>query len=82
MPQLDEEYLRDFLPRLEYLMGGGNLILIKADEGSIILAERWHFPERRETDPDNEWEIYPIAKLLTEDETGELKFDGVTPEVK
>jgi len=82
MSQLDEEYLNNFLPRLEALTQTGKIALIKTDDGSIILAEKWHYPERKETDPENEYEIYPLAKLLTQDEVGELKFEGQTPEVK
>ncbi len=79
MPELDEEYIKAFLPRLEALTQSGNIMLVKADDGSYILAEIWHFPERAESDPENEYEIYPLAKLLTQDEVGELKLEGVTP---
>lgn len=81
MPILDKEYINIFLLRLEDLMKNGRIGLIQADNGSYILVEMWHYPERKESDPENEYEIYPIAKLLTEEEVEKLKFDGVTPKV-
>ena len=85
MPELDinsEEYIKSFIPRLEFLLANGMLCCIKTDDGKWILCEKWHYPERRETDPDNEYEIFPIAKFLTDEETGELKIEGQTPEVE
>ena len=82
MPKLNEEFIRDLLPRLEALLQSGNICTIEADDGSILLCEMWRFPERKETDPENEYEIYPLAKLLTEDEVAELKLGGKTPEDK
>jgi len=82
MPDLTEEYLKNLLPRLEVLMQTGNVIIIKTDNGSHLLAELHRFPDRRETDPNNEYEIYPFAKLLTEDELKEFKMEGQTPEIK
>ena len=80
MPKLNKEFIKNFLPRLEALAQTGRLCVIKTDSGKFILCERWHFPERKETDPEGEYEIYPLAKLLTEEELAEYKINGETPE--
>lgn len=80
MPELNEEFIKNFLPRLEALSKSGNLCLIKADDGSFILCEMWHFPERKETEPEGEYEVYPLAKLLTEEKVVKYKLDGEIPE--
>lgn len=80
MPELTEEYLKELLPRLEALTQSGNICTVKTDNGSILLSEIWHYPDRKKTDPDNEYEIYPFAKLLTDEETAEFKLEGEIPE--
>ncbi len=83
MPEIDinsEEYIMDFLPRLQFLLEKGNICTLKTDDGRWVLCEKWHFPERRETDPENEHEIYPVARFLSDKEIAEIKFEGQTPE--
>ncbi len=83
MPEVDinsEEYIKEFLIRLEMLLAHGKICTMKTDDGRWVLCEMWHYPERRETDPDNEWVFYPVAKFLTDEETAELKMEGQTPE--
>ncbi len=80
MPHITEEFIKGFLPRLEVLVQTGNIVVVKTDDGQHIIAEMWHFPERAESDPENEYEIYPIAKIVTDAETAELKLSGDTPE--
>lgn len=77
-----EKYIKNFIPRMAALLEIGAIGIIKTDADRFILCEVWHFPERRETDPDNEVEIYPIAKFLTDEEMAELKMEGQTPETE
>lgn len=83
MPEVDinsEEYIKDFLPRMEALLELGAICTLKTDDGRWVICEIWHFPERRETDPENEYEIYPFAKFMTDEEIAELKLEGQSPE--
>ena len=77
MPELNEEYVEGFLERLKALLFTDNICLIKTDEDQLVLCEIWHHPNR--AGQDNEYEIYPLAKLLTEEETQKLKIDGEMP---
>ena len=43
------------------------------DDNQTILCEVW-------TDEDNMVNLFPFAKLLTEEEIADLKMDGQTPE--
>ena len=70
----------DKLERLRALTFDYKIGLAKCDDGSVVIVEVWHYPERRESDPHNEYEFYPIAKYLTEDEIKELKMEGACPE--
>lgn len=81
MPELTDEYLDIFLERLRVLNSSDHIILLQCDDNSYVIAEIYQYPERRETDPNNEYEIYPIAKLLTEEEIKELSFYGQTPKL-
>lgn len=82
MPEIDinsEEYIKEFISRLQFLLVGGNICTLQTDDGKWILCEIWHFPERRETDPENEYLIFPIAKFLTDEEIAELRMEGQAP---
>ena len=74
-----EEYIKEFFPRLDFLIEGGNICTLKTDDGRWVLCEIWRFPERRETDPDNEYEIYPFAMFMNDEELAGLKLEGQTP---
>ena len=81
MPELTDEYLDLFLVRLGYLNSTEHIILLQCDDNSWVIAEIWKYPERKETDPDNEVEIYPIAKLLTEEDVVKLSMEGQKPKL-
>ena len=79
MPKLTDEYLDAFLDRLGHLNNTEHIVLLQCDDNSWVIAEIWHYPERKERDPDNEYEIYPIAKLLTEEDVVKLSMEGQKP---
>ena len=81
MPKLTDEYLDVFLDMLEHLNNTENIVLLQCDVNSWVIAEIWHYPERKERDPDNEYEIYPIAKLLTEEDVVKLSMEGQKPKL-
>lgn len=81
MPELTDEYLDSFLERLRVLNSTDHIILLQCDDNSWVIAEIWQYPERRETDPESEYEIFPIAKLLTEDEVKNLSMEGQKPKL-
>ena len=77
MPDLTKEYLDEILERFKFLLCGENdakLAILDIDNGDHIIIEMW------ETD-DGKINMFPIAKLLTEEETAKLKLEGVEPRV-
>lgn len=79
MPEITDEYLDKFLERLKILGVSDHLVLLCSDDGSWVLCEIWNYPERKTSEPDSEYEIYPLAKLLTEGEAQKLTIDGQRP---